>query len=195
MARRGRLSIGVCAAIALALASGGALAHEERQIGDLSLVVGFIDEPVFTGQKSGLEVLIMHAGEPVEGAEATLQAEVTHGDQTRPLELAPRFGEAGWYESVFFPTAAGAYTFRLFGEIDGEPLDESFTSSPEGFSEVEEATSGQFPVVLPPISEIAADAQAGAEASGRATLGLVLGAAGLLVGLVALGLAFARRRA
>ena len=185
-----------CAAITLVTATGvPVLAHEERQIGDLTLVVGFIDEPVFTGQKSGLEVMITHAGAPVEGAEATLDAEVTYAGETRALTVSPRFGEPGWYESVFFPTAAGAYTFRLFGEVDGEPIDESFTSSPDGFSEVEEAASGQFPVVLPPAGEIAADAQAGAGAAGQATLGLILGAAGLLVALVALGLTLARRRA
>jgi hypothetical protein len=196
MHRRQRLLASACAATTLVMATGlPVLAHEERQIGDLTLVVGFIDEPVFTGQKSGLEVMITHAGSPVEGGEATLDAEVTYAGKTRALTLSPRFGEPGWYESVFFPTAAGAYTFRLFGEVDGEPIDESFTSSPDGFSEVEEATSGQFPVVLPPAGEIAADAQAGAGAAGQATLGLIIGAAGLLVALVALGLTLARRRA
>lgn len=191
-----RVLVSASAAIMLVAAtSASVLAHEDRELDDLSIVLGFIDEPVFTGQKSGLEFLIMHAGEPVAGVEETLEAEVTFGDDTRALPVSPRFGEPGWYQSVFFPTAAGPYTFRIFGDVEGEPIDESFTSSEEGFSEVEEATSGQFPIVLPPAAELAADAEAGANAAGRATLALALGSAGLLVGLMALGLALARRRA
>ena len=47
---------------------------------------------------------------------------------------------------------------------------------------------------LPPAGDVAADAEAGAGAATTALVGLVLGAAGLLVGLVALGMAFAGRR-
>ena len=106
-----------------------ALAHEEREVGDHTFVVGFIDEPVFTGQKSGLEFFVSRGEEPVEGLEETLQAEVTFGSETRDLEISPRFGEPGAYESVFFPTAAGPYTFRISGEVEGSAIDESFTSS------------------------------------------------------------------
>ena len=49
-------------------------------------------------------------------------------------------------------------------------------------------TGGQFPVTLPAAGDTARDAQEGAAAAGTATLALVLGAAGLLAGLVALGL-------
>ncbi len=109
----------VLAAALLALTAGIALAHEEREVGDYTFEVGFIDEPVFTGQKSGLEFFVSRGEEPVEGLEETLQAEVTFGSQTRDLEVSPRFGEAGAYESVFFPTAAGPYTFRIYGEVEG----------------------------------------------------------------------------
>jgi hypothetical protein len=180
---------------ALVLGTGIAFAHEEREVGAYGLVVGFIDEPVYSGQKSGLELLVTSGGQPVDGLEETLQAEVTFDEQRRDLPLSPRFGEPGWYQSVFFPTAAGPYTFRIFGDVEGEAIDESFTSSPEGFSEVQDVTGGQFPVVFPATADIVRDAEAGAEAAGTATLALVVGGAGLLAGLVALGLALGRRRA
>ena len=173
---------------------GVVLAHEERTVGDYGFVVGFIDEPVYTGQKSGLELMVSHGDAPVEGLAATLQATVTFDGQTRDLQLEPRFGNPGWYESVFFPTAAGPYTFRIFGDIEGTTVDESFTSSPDGFSEVQEVTGGQFPVTLPAAGDTARDAREGAAAAGTATLALVVGGAGLLAGLVALGLGMARRR-
>ena len=131
--------------------------------------------------------------EPVEGLEETLQAEVTFGSQTRDLEISPRFGEAGAYESVFFPTAAGPYTFRIYGEVEGAAIDESFTSSADGFGEVEELAGGQFPVQFPSTADVVADAEAGAAAATQATIALVLAVIGLLAALVALGLTVARR--
>lgn len=125
---------------------GGASAHEEREVGDDTFEVGFLDEPVYSGQKSGVDLQVSLGGEPVEGLEETLQAEVTFEGQTRDLEISPRFGLPGAYRSVFFPTAAGPYTFHIFGEIDGEAIDETFTSGPETFSEVADVAGGQFPV-------------------------------------------------
>jgi len=183
----------VLATAVLALSAGAALAHEEREIGDYSFEVGFIDEPVFTGQKSGLEFFVMNGEEPVEGLEATLEAEVMFGSETRELEIGPRFGEPGAYESVFFPTAAGPYTFRIYGDLEGTAIDESFTSSPDGFGEVEELSGGQFPVQFPSTGDIVADAEAGANAATQATVALVLAVIGMLAALVALGLTVARR--
>jgi hypothetical protein len=185
----------VLAIAIVALTAGAAQAHEVREVGDFTFVVGLIDEPVFTGQKSGLEFFVTRDEEPVEGLEQTLQAEVAFESQTRELEISPRFGEAGGYESVFFPTAAGPYTFRIFGEVEGEPFDESFTSGPDTFGEVEEQSGGQFPVQFPAPADVARDAEAGATAATQATIALVLATAGLLAALVALGLTLARRTA
>ena len=192
--RVGRVAV-LSAATCLVIGLGTALAHESRQVGDYTVVVGFANEPVYTGQKSGLEFSVSRGEEPIEGLEASLAASVTFGDRSRDLEISPRFGEPGWYESVFFPTAAGPYTFRIFGDIGGEPFDESFTSGPDTFSEVQDVTGGQFPVVFPPTGDVARDAEAGAAAATTSTIALVLGAAGLVAGLVALGVTLARRRA
>jgi len=173
---------------------GTALAHEVREVGDYTFVVGFLDEPVYSGQKSGLDLRVSLGEEPVEGLEATLSAEVTFGDDTRALEISAAFGEPGAYRSVFFPTAAGPYTFHITGEIDGTSIDEEFTSGPDTFSEVQDVTGGQFPVQFPSTGDIVRDAEAGAAAATTATIALVLGGAGLLAGLAALGMALARRR-
>src|SRR5215216_3714704 len=86
-------------------------AHEVRQLagGKYQIVVGFIGEPVFAGDKSGLEFFVSDlsaaatpvagvgsddeedAGAPVEGLETTLKAEVIFGDQTMELPLSARF--------------------------------------------------------------------------------------------------------
>jgi len=183
------------AVLTMLVSVGTTIAHEDREVGDITLAVGFLDEPVYVGNKSGLDLRVTHDGEPVEGLEEALQAEVIFEGETRDLEISPAFGEPGAYRSVFFPTAAGPYTFHIFGEVDGEPIDESFTSGEESFSEVQDVTGGQFPVVLPAAGDTARDAEAGAAAAGTATLALVIGGAALVAGLIAIGLTLARRRA
>jgi len=203
MDRTHRVRLGAAVAVALGLlatTAGAALGHEERPVGPYTLVVGLIDEPVFVGQKSGLELFVGRgageSGEPVEGLETTLQATVIQGDDERDLALGPRFDAPGWYESVFIPTRAGAYTFHITGTVEGMAVDETFTSSPDGFSEVEEVSSAQFPVQLPAAAELADQAKRGADAAGLVPVALGLGVAGLVAGLAGLGLALgARRRA
>jgi hypothetical protein len=191
----GRRLVAVVAALLLSsLVAGVASAHEQRDVSGYSFVVGFIDEPVYVGQKSGLEFFVNKGDTPVEGLEQTLKAEVIKGDAKRDLPLEARFGEKGAYESYFFPTAAGDYTFHIFGTVEGTQVDESFTSSPDGFSPVNELSGGQFPVQFPAEADLVANAQAGKDASSQVTLAIVLGAAGLLAGLIGIGLALASRR-
>ncbi|MEO6294406.1 MAG: hypothetical protein ABIP01_03925 [Candidatus Limnocylindria bacterium] len=192
--RLGRAAV-LGAVLTMVVSIGNTLAHEDREIDDITMAVGFLDEPVYSGQKSGLDLRVTHHEEPVEGLEETLEAEVTFEGQTRDLEISPVFGQAGAYRSVFFPTAAGPYTFHIFGEIDGEAIDETFTSGPDTFSEVADVAGGQFPVQYPSTGDVVRDAEAGANAATTATIALVIGGAGLLAALVALGLTLARRRA
>lgn len=185
----------VLGALLAIVANGATLAHEPRDVGDINIVVGNRNEPVFAGEESGLEFWVTHAGEPVEGLEETLQATVAYGDQTRDLPISPKHGEPGGYQSVYLPTAAGQYTYRIWGEIDGEAFDETFVSGPDTFGDVQEQAGGQFPVVYPAMGDLVQAAEAGQSAATTATLALVLGAAGLVAGLLALGLSLMRRRA
>jgi hypothetical protein len=192
--RTGRAAV-LGVVLTLFVGIGAVHAHESRDVGDYTFTVGFLDEPVFAGQKSGLDLRIARGDEPVEDAEASLEAEVTFGQQTRDLPISAVFGQAGAYRSVFFPTAAGPYSFRVFGELDGQAIDETFTSGPDTFSEVQDTAGGQFPVVYPAPGDLARDAEAGAAAATTAMVSLGLGAAGLIAGLVAIGMSLARRRA
>jgi hypothetical protein len=184
--------VAVVAAIAL---TAPAAAHEHRHVAGYDVVVGMIGEPVFTGQKSGLEFNVeTEDGTPVTGLADTLQAQAIYGSSTRDLPLSPRFGADGWYQSVFFPTAAGPYTFRIFGTINGVAVDESFSAGEDTFGEVEEATTGQFPVALPPADQVAADAERGASAADQLTWALLLGGAGVLLGLAGLAVGWMAMR-
>jgi hypothetical protein len=162
LAAMGSLALGAALVLVSPLS---AEAHEVRQLagGKYQIIVGFIGEPVFAGDKSGLEFFVSDlsaaatpvagagsddeedAGAPVEGLETTLKAEVIFGDQTMELPLSARYNTPGAYESVFFPAKPGDYTFRIYGTLDGTDVDESFTSSPEGFGAVEDPAPLHFP--------------------------------------------------
>ena len=193
--RLGAASVATLAALILTMSSVvPAFAHEERTVGDYDLEVGFIAEPVYVGERSGLEIHVTKADQPVDGLETTLKAQVVFGSQSRDLTLSAREADPGWYQSVFIPTAAGKYTFHLTGTIEGKTIDESFTSSPTGFDEVTEAATGQFPDILPTTTQVSADARKGADAAGQIPLAIGLGAAGAVLGLIALAISIAGRR-
>ena len=137
-----------------------ASAHETREIADgqYRIVIGFMNEPVFAGDKSGLEFWVTEVaaatpaagddaeGTPVEGLAETLQAEVIHGDQTMELPLTAKWDEPGGYYSVFFPTESeGDYSYRIFGTIGDTEIDETFTSGPETFGPVADPQPLRFP--------------------------------------------------
>ena len=118
-----RLSAIVAAFLLAALLVTPVLAHEEREVDGYDIEVGFMNEPVFVGDKSGLEFFVNKDDQPVTGLEKTLKAEVIYGRRKRDLPIDARFGEDGAYESVFIPTAAGKYTFHIFGHAAGRVRD------------------------------------------------------------------------
>lgn len=152
---------GAIVALALVLLGGGASAHESRDVADgqFTFVVGFLDEPAYSGEMNGLDLRVSRIDPaatpvaegadapsmPVEGLDASLQAEVFFADQTMPLVISASYGEPGAYESVFFPTQPGDYSFHIFGTIDGVAIDETFTSGPETFGPMEDPAPLQFP--------------------------------------------------
>ena len=197
----------------LMLAAAPALAHEGRNLGDLEMVVGWGTEPAYASEVNSVQLLLVHDGEPVVDLGDTLDVEVTFGDQTEPFTLEPNFevgefGTPGDYRAFLIPTEPGQYSFHFTGTIDGEEVDETFTSGPGTFDDVENPQTAQFPVEQPSTGELAeridrevprltssiGDVQASAnavadDASSAKTLGLIgiiVGAIGLIVAIVAL---------
>lgn len=162
-----------------------AFAHGHIQAGDYELVIGFRVEPAFQGEPNGLDLVVtrLASGERVTGLEQTLQAEIIYGESRRELSLRPRFGQEGAYTADILPTAAGDYTWRIFGEIEGFPVDVSMTSAPDTFNPVQPKEAVSFPGQEPAAADLRSLAQTALIA---AVLGALLGAAGLAASLVAL---------
>lgn len=184
---RARLSIvlGVIVLAVLAFTPHLASAHETRTVGtDYEFVVGFINEPAIQGDTNGIWLRITKGGQPVMGAAETLQAQVGFGDQVKDLTLSPAHGEDGVYESVFIPTEPGDYSFRFAGNVEGVAVDETFTSSPEGFDSVRPRSELEFPAV---------DAGSADRRDGSRDLAFPVIAGGLVLATGTVGFALRRR--
>jgi hypothetical protein len=198
------------------LLAPAAVAHEPRKQGRLEMVVGFGTEPAYAGQPNSVQIILVHDGRPVLDLGNSLDVEVSFGDETMALPIEPffaigEFGEPGDYRAWFIPTRPGQYEFHFSGTVDGERVDETFTSGPKTFGDVENPADIQFPVQDPTPGELAeridrevprlasAIEDAGVEAVAQANLasdvssartfgviGLVVGGIGLIVAISAL---------
>lgn len=106
-----------------------------------------MDEP--TVAMSGVNSVQESAENRVSGI-TSLQVEISHKTSpgSKVLDLEEDFNQQGDYFAEFIPTAPGAYVFRIFGDIDGQKVDESFESSNTTFDEVTPANEIQFPVQI-----------------------------------------------
>lgn len=188
-----------------------ALAHEERGVGAFEFAVGLGAEPAYVGQPNSVQLLLARGGEPVLDLGDTLDVEVSFGDAD-PLQLTlepffeeGEFGTLGDYRAWFIPTSVGSYTFHFSGTIDGQDVDETFTSSPQTFDDVVSTDAIQYPEKVPSAGDLADridrveprltsaidDARTAAVAQARAASkdaknARTLGAIGIVVGVLGL---------
>lgn len=180
------------ASVLLFSASTSAHVTVDAADGRYAMEFGFEREPAYLGQPNALFLLVSEYGSggasPVDGLAATLTGSVEKDGAVLDLPLVPQ-GD-GVYLAPFFPTALGDYTFRIEGTIDGEPVAVEERSSPSTFNPVLPLTAVQFPAPLPDAAEVAATANAAAEAANSArtfaSIGIALGALG--IALAAIGL-------
>lgn len=131
----------------LFFAASSAQAHEHRDVGGkYEWVVGFMNEPAFSGQMNGVDLRITRDGRPVEGAEKTLRAAVRKKDQDGRIELPlrTRYKQPGVYAGDFLPSEAGGYEFEIFGTLEGAAVHEVFKSG-NGFGDVQDSEPLRFP--------------------------------------------------
>lgn len=187
------LAVAVTTSIAMAVVQPAG-AHETRETGEYTAVVGWADEPAYTGFPNAVNLSLSDpAGEPVEDLGDELQVEVLFGDETTglmPLEAA--FNEPGFYEADVIPTRAGTYSFHFTGAIGGEPYDETFTSGEDTFAQPQNTAEVSFPAQDPTNGELAQSieqlrSEVGSDGSGTTGfIGIGLGVVALLVALGAL---------
>ena len=216
MNKRSAVVVAVLAVLLVPLLAASASAHGEHKVDDYTVEVGFGTEPAYAGVTNSVQLIISNNGRPVTDAKG-LKVAVTTGDaEPREMVLQPYFGadfgEPGDYRAFFIPTAPGPYTFKVTGTLGGKKVDQSYTSGRDGFDEVADPAEAQYPVQQPSGSQlttrldrettrlnaaVAAHREAAdqdvAEARRLATIGLAVGALGLLTA-VGVGVVALRRR-
>ena len=159
---RFRATLSAAAVLAIGLLTmlpGIASAHEEAEVGHITMAVGFGTEPdAYAGLPNSVQLLLSHDGEPVVDLGDSLQVTITFGDETSdPMTFEPafevgEFGTPGDYRVYFVPSQAGDYTFHITGTYHETDIDESFTSGPKTFSSVKDLSGSTFPAVQAPTS-------------------------------------------
>lgn len=203
----GGMALCVALLFVIIVSSGVASAHEKRNIGPYTFVVGFLNEPAYADQENSLDLTICNGKDcnytvqqglrvvsnPVTNADQTLKAEVIMGSAAPlALPLEPRYANPGKYTSYFIPSRAGSYTFHIFGTLQGMQINEKFISSPNTFSDVSQVSV--YPTT--PTQNTGSILQAQVESAQRSaatatTIGIAGAVLGLL-GLVAAGVALLR---
>lgn len=161
--RAAALVVGLVASTAAVVAAAGpASAHEGRDVGQYVFVVGFGVEPAYAGQPNSVQLSLSDhdTEEPVVDLGDALQVEVSFGDERIELPLEPGFvvgvfGEPGQYLAHFVPSRPGQYSFRFFGRIGQQEVEETFTSGPQTFNDVEDPAETMFPIQDPAVGELA----------------------------------------
>jgi hypothetical protein len=133
-------------ALLLALVSPSvSLAHETRMFDingvEYELVVGSLNEPVVVDDKTGVSVEIVRDGVFLVGAQENIQVEMISGDKKKVVSLSPVYGYEGQYKSNFIATVPTTLSYRVFGTLEGVPVDLLFTCNPAGHPQSEEDTS------------------------------------------------------
>jgi hypothetical protein len=186
-----------------------ALAHEERTVGAYKFTVGWGSEPTYAGFQNSVQLILHNAkGQAVTDLGDSLKVTVINGTQSMTFGLETTFdpdsgeGTPGDYRAYLIPTRPGNYTFHFTGTIHGQKVDQTFTSSATTFDPVKDPSEVMFPAKDPSAGDLAnriqaVDSRTGlartAADKGKSTantalilaiVGLVLGAGGVMTGLV-----------
>ncbi len=153
-----RFLLVVCAVGVVVVARApGAGAHVTKPVGDLTVSVGWRDEPAYAGLANAVQITALdRQGRPVVDPRADLTTTVSFGDATVTRPLAP--GAPGVYSADLVPTQPGTYSFRIGGTLAGQTVDINATCSDATFDCVADAADVEFP---PPATARTATAAAG----------------------------------
>jgi hypothetical protein len=181
------------AALLLALATSLAVAsaHYVFTAGKYRVAIGWQFEPAFgadtyVGAQNAIQVFvdIASADNPKGTPVSTLNADCSHPDfqvtvtvgttTSSPFCPAPAYdgdtgnGRLDEYDYPLIPTVVGAYTFHVFGSINGTPIDQTVTSGPTTFDSIADSSAVEFPVAVPATAAIATKVDAVGQRAGDA---------------------------
>ena len=142
------------------LLAGPAAAHEEREVGGLRhWSWASARNPPTPASRTAWSCSCPKAATPSPISATRSPCRSASGTRSKDLSVEPffevgEFGTPGDYRAWFIPTRAGQYSFHFTGTIRGTKIDETFTSGPKTFGDVENPTDAEFPVQDPTNGEL-----------------------------------------
>jgi hypothetical protein len=138
--KNGLLFISLLAVVALVITLANysipTYAHITKQFGNISLEVGWTEEPSLVGQLNSALIVVEKTvtggnSSPVSNALSQLDIKEKYGGITKPIDFVPSEQTEGGYEAKIIPTRIGSYSLLLNGSIQNQnitnveiPLDE-----------------------------------------------------------------------
>ena len=130
---------------------GSAFAHTVDSVGEYRLEIGWMNEPVVSGETNGIEFSVSHLepglelkeqkfNEGITGLEKSLKVELIFKEEKLILSLSPNHNIPGKYYAFVNPTVSGFYQVNILGNIEGTPI--SLSMHPP---KVEERSYIEFP--------------------------------------------------
>ncbi len=105
------------------------LAHVSNDYGNITVEVGWDQEPPLVDEMNDIVVGVTRASDggngsaaPVRNALTDMEIMVQYGGVTKPLDFVPSQERAGWYEAKILPTRIGSYSFTLNGTIQDQSI-------------------------------------------------------------------------
>ncbi|MDR4489780.1 MAG: hypothetical protein R2685_02610 [Candidatus Nitrosocosmicus sp.] len=157
-----------------------AVAHTTQQFGNITLEVGWLDEPPLVDDLNSIVVIVNKQGTPtnsssesslipVRNALSQMNIMIKYGGITKQLNFVPSIETAGGYESNVIPTRIGSYSLVLNGTIQNQNI-----SAEIPVEDIEGKQRLTFPTVEDSASASASGGQNGVQSnsgSGDAIIG------------------------
>ena len=119
----GRSAYGLVAMILTAALFVTVDAHDAHVAGPYRLVIGWSDEPAFTGIRNAVVVEVTETGKGPITDPASLAVEVSFGAERIVLPLTQDPARRHVFQAPLVPTRAGTYTFHITGRVKSQPID------------------------------------------------------------------------
>jgi hypothetical protein len=190
---------------------GIAFGHTVDSVGDYRLEIGWMNEPVVSGETNGVE-LFVSPFEPelpleeqefkngVSGLEKSLKMQLVLKDEKITLSLAADHNIPGKYYAFVNPTVAGFYQANILGNIGNTTVslsmhppkvdERSYIEFPESSDlTLNQLIDGHTAVVgeVNDLKETVASLQKSNSENSVGYLGIVLGIIGIVIASIALG--------
>jgi hypothetical protein len=112
---------------------GTAFAHTIDSVGEYRLEIGWMNEPVVSGETNGIEFSVnrLESGlelkeqkfkEGISGLEKSLKIELLFKEEKIKLSLSPDHNIPGKYYAFVNPTVSGFYQVNILGHIEETPI-------------------------------------------------------------------------